>query len=117
MPKFLVDESSGIRLFEYLIKTGYDCKFVGEIMPGCSDLEVLNLANQEKRIIITNDKDFGFLAYKSKKKSHGIILLRLSNESIKNKIKYLDYVLKNYKNKIELKFIVVEDNRLRFREL
>lgn len=44
---------------------------------GASDVEVLELANREERIMITFDKDFGELVFKEKLIHKGVIFLRL----------------------------------------
>ncbi|MBI2045239.1 DUF5615 family PIN-like protein, partial [Candidatus Pacearchaeota archaeon] len=62
--KFLVDESSGFKLYKFLLERGFNVKFVGEIMPSASDENVLYFAEKEKRILITNDKDFGELIFR-----------------------------------------------------
>jgi predicted nuclease of predicted toxin-antitoxin system len=41
---------------------GFDAISVIEIMRGAEDIEVIQKAREENRIIITNDKDFGWLA-------------------------------------------------------
>ena len=42
MNKFLVDESSGIKLYQAILDNNYNVKFVSEVMPGVSDIGVLN---------------------------------------------------------------------------
>jgi predicted nuclease of predicted toxin-antitoxin system len=100
MPRFLVDESSGKRLFIALKQNNYDVLSVAQIMPGASDPEVLEFAEKENRILITNDKDFGELIYRLNKSSSGVILLRLKIDNSQNRIKYLFYVLNNYSDKL-----------------
>lgn len=41
---------------------GFDTVSVMEIIRGAEDIEVIQKAKEENRIIITNDKDFGWLA-------------------------------------------------------
>ena len=78
--KFLVDESSGKKLFNHLVECSYDAKFVTEILPGANDEKVLELAEKENRILITNDKDFGELVFRLNRPSFGTILLRLNRQ-------------------------------------
>lgn len=44
-------------------------------------------AKEENRVIITNDRDFGWLAITYK--PPGVILLRLRKETVENKIKMI----------------------------
>jgi predicted nuclease of predicted toxin-antitoxin system len=49
---------------------------LAEISPRASDDTVLNLACDEGRILLTEDKDFGELVYAAGQKSCGVILIR-----------------------------------------
>ena len=53
--KFLVDECAGKRLAVLLVEAGYDIIYVGDWKPSSSDEEVLNKAESEERILITDD--------------------------------------------------------------
>ena len=48
---------------------------------------LMNLAEKENRILITNDKDFGELVFRFKMRAPGIILLRLKNDLIVKAVK------------------------------
>ncbi len=52
-----------------------------ESKPGATDGEVLALAFDERRIILTEGKDFGELVYRLKKPAHGIILTYWRNKT------------------------------------
>ena len=81
------------------------------------DEEVLKLADDEERIIITNDKDFGELYFLQHKAKNGILLLRFANEKTANKISALNEVIKKFENKLRHSFIVVSENKIRIRSL
>ncbi len=117
MLKFLIDESSGRKLVLFLSEKGYDVKHVGDIMPSASDKEVLNFAEKENRILITNDKDFGELVFRLNRPSSGVILLRLKKDSIENKSRCLSQVLKKFSDKISKSFVVVTERNIRIRKL
>ncbi len=61
--RFLVDMGVGIKVEEYLQKSGYNTTTIRKIDPCMSDHDIINLASSEDRIIITMDKDFGELVY------------------------------------------------------
>lgn len=117
MLKFLVDESSGINLFRFLKHIGYDTKYVGEVMVGASDKQVLEFAEREKRILITNDKDFGELIFKLKMISSGVILLRLGKDSQETRKRYILYLINKFGDKLSSNFTVIEEKQVRFRKL
>jgi predicted nuclease of predicted toxin-antitoxin system len=57
--KFLVDESTGIAVSNALKAMGHDSVSVIEIMKGAGDLDIVERAKKEDRVVVTNDKDFG----------------------------------------------------------
>jgi hypothetical protein len=58
--RFLLDENADARLVSYLTDQGHDVTQIATDYPsGLPDEQVLSLAHQEGRILITNDKDFG----------------------------------------------------------
>ena len=115
--KFLIDESSGFKLHNFLIEMGFDSEFVREIMPRAPDEEVLNFAEKEKRILITNDKDFGELIFRLNKPSSGVILLRLKIDSPKQRQKYVENAIKILKERIKSSFVVVTEGQIRVRKI
>lgn len=108
--KFIADENLGVKVPRYLRSFGIDIVSIKDLIPGKSDQDVLALANQQKRILITMDKDFGELVFKEKLVHKGVILLRLKDESVENKKKVLLKLLK-LRKKLEGRFTVVKDLR------
>lgn len=106
--KFVTDENLGIQIPEYLRGLGFDVISVIAIALGEPDPEILKIANQENRILITLDKDFGELVFKYKLIHAGVILFRLKDESIENKKKVILKTLKLRKI-FKGKFTVVRD--------
>lgn len=114
--RFMIDESSGIGLFKALISEGYDTQFAGNIMAAAKDSIVLDYAEREKRILITNDKDFGELIFRLHKPSSGVILLRLKIDTPQTRRNYLLKVIKLFGDKLFSNFIVVREDRIRIRK-
>jgi predicted nuclease of predicted toxin-antitoxin system len=73
--KFLLDVCAGGRLRTWSEGLGYDVVEVRSRDPFLSDEEVLAWAWEEKRIVVTVDKDFGELAVKRGEVHCGIIRL------------------------------------------
>ena len=113
--KFLMDVGVGKRVEEFLSAEGFDVKSVRVINPSMSDREVLNLATAEKRMIITMDKDFGELVYKSNLKHNGILVLRIEDANINDKIKILSDIIANYIDEINNSFCIYYKSKLRIR--
>src|SRR3989344_6043370 len=115
MVRFLVDESSGKRISIFLKSKDFDVKFVGDEMHKADDLDILKSAENEKRVLITNDKDFGELIFRLKMPSSGVILLRLKKDIPINRIKYTINLIENFSDKLKNNFVVVKEGQVRIR--
>ncbi len=114
--KLLIDVGVGKKVEEWLRAENYNAKLIRDIDSRMSDVEILKIAMFEERFIITMDKDFGELIYKSKWTHSGVLLLRLEDERAKEKIKAIEAILKNYTPEIIDKFCVFKNNKLRIRK-
>jgi len=56
---------------------GHDVIHIAEIARGITDPEVLELANQNRALLITYDKDFGDLVFYQQYRTQGVMLVRL----------------------------------------
>jgi len=65
--RFLVDESTGPAVAEWLRQKGHDVFSVYEKARGMADEDIIQKAFSESWILITNDKDFGEKAYREKR--------------------------------------------------
>jgi predicted nuclease of predicted toxin-antitoxin system len=74
--RFLADEGCDFIIVRALRETGHDVLAVSDVSPGAEDSEVIELALKEKRILLTEDKDFGQLVYAHGQKTLGVIFLR-----------------------------------------
>ena len=64
--RILANENFPGPILRELRRRGHDVVSVKESMRGASDREVLERAQQEDRLVLTFDKDFGELAYQPK---------------------------------------------------
>ncbi len=115
--RILANENFPGPIIRALREKGHDVASVKETMRGASDREVLARAQIEERLVVTFDKDFGELAFRSSLPAKsGVILFRLSGPSpeIDNAraLAALDYALEWSGN-----FAVVTDDRIRVRPL
>ncbi len=111
--KLLIDTNLGRAFTELLLKAGHDAIFAKDLLPLSSDEEILAKAEQEERIVITNDKDFGELTFRLRMLSSGIILLRAETTDPNERLELVKGVL----DKAEGRFIVVKEGRVRARRL
>ena len=74
---FLLDESADFPLAAYLTALGHDVTAIAHDYPhALPDTDVLAIATRERRILITNDRDFGELIVRRHYPHHGVILFR-----------------------------------------
>jgi len=76
----------------------------------------LESANQDGRILITADKDFGELVFRQKKIFTGIILVRLSGFDPIDKADVLKSVLQEHFVELPTSFTVITKNNVRIRK-
>ncbi len=77
--RFIANEIVMRELVEALRIKGHDVLSVKESMRGIADDAILAAAMSQERIVLSNDKDFGELAFRTGLPAEcGIILLRLS---------------------------------------
>jgi predicted nuclease of predicted toxin-antitoxin system len=55
---------------------GHDVVSIMEAMPGVDDERVIAVATGDKRLLLTEDKDFGQLVFAAAKENSGVILIR-----------------------------------------
>lgn len=73
---FLADESCDFNIVRSLRSAGYDVVAIAELYPGISDKDVLRICNEQKRILLTEDKDFGEWIYAHGEESPGVTFIR-----------------------------------------
>jgi predicted nuclease of predicted toxin-antitoxin system len=82
MMRALANENFPGEAVEALRSRGHDVAWVRTDSPGPSDEAVIRKAKAEARVLITFDKDFGELAFRSGLSStSGVILFRISQDS------------------------------------
>jgi len=114
----MVDESTGMAVVNYLRSLGYDVLAVAETISQAADSDVLARASSEGRILVTNDKDFGELAFRVGQVHQGVqgvLLLRLQDESPTNCVRVLKAVLEQYAARLPSHFTVATESGVRIR--
>jgi predicted nuclease of predicted toxin-antitoxin system len=112
---FLADEGVDKPIVDLLRTSGFDVHYILETHPGSLDEVVLGIANEENRILLTQDKDFGELVYRLKQVHQGVILIRLGTTPAPEKARLVNYVLLEYTDKLTNAFTVIQANAVRIR--
>src|SRR5215471_4980436 len=74
--RLLADESCDFVVVRALRSAGHDVTAVAELQQRSIDEEVMEAARTENRVLLTEDKDFGWLAFVKLVKSAGDVLIR-----------------------------------------
>ena len=74
--RFLADECCDFAAVRTLRAHGHDVLAVSEFQHRSVDKDVMELALAENRILLTEDKDFGWLVFAGRIDSPGVILIR-----------------------------------------
>lgn len=116
--RFLLDQDIYAVTARFLKDLGHDVVCVSEI--GCSqtsDLELLGKAQEQNRIFVTRDRDFGGLVFVRGLET-GVIYLRVLPSALNEGHKELETVLASYsEDELRKAFVVVEPGRHRFRRI
>ncbi|MDI6821538.1 MAG: DUF5615 family PIN-like protein [Actinomycetota bacterium] len=116
--KFLIDENIGQSVVHYLAEKGHNIIVATtKELASREDSFLLDYAFRTNRVIITNDKDFGFLIYRQRLPVRGIILFRFVQESPSLKIAALETILSKKPTQILDHFIVASEGKIRIRPL
>lgn len=114
--KFLADESCDFTVVRSLRAAGYDVLTVAELSPSLPDLQVLKLAINEKRILLTEDKDFGEWIFFQGKAMSGVLLIRYPSK-IRSKLgEAMKILVAKYGSDLVKSFTVLEPGRARIRK-
>ncbi len=112
--KLLVDECTGPAVARWLEQQGHDVFSVYDQVRGIDDDRVIEIAQVEGRILITNDRGFGEKVFRERRPHHGVVFLRLANERAADKIRVLGQLLDQHSSALVNRFVVVTETRVRF---
>ena len=115
--KFVADENIDIEIIEDLRKIRVDIISIAEDFFGISDVDVLKVANENRALLITADKDFGELVFRRGEISEGVILLRIFGIPQKEKVKTVLEVFKDHSSEFEGSFTVIKKNKVRVKKM
>jgi predicted nuclease of predicted toxin-antitoxin system len=115
--KLLADECCDALLVDGLRGDGHDVLYVKEVDPGAADDTVLQMAADQQRILLTEDKDFGELVVRLKLPAYGIVLLRINPADSAAKLARFRHLVQHHVQRLPGSFVVLSEKRARFRSL
>ncbi len=111
--RFLADESCDFAVVRVLRAEGYDVLAVSEVMNRSDDRALIQQANLEKRILLTEDKDFGWLVFVSHAESAGVILIRFPGNARQAMTRAVQQVVREQGAELLNAFVVVQPGHTR----
>lgn len=115
--RFLADENVSHRVIARLRADGFEVVSIDETRSGASDKVVLETANVEGCILITEDRDFGELVIRQRLGVRGLILLELDRLSNAAEADAVAAFVSTHADKISGNLVVIEPGRIRLRPL
>ncbi|MCC6298175.1 MAG: DUF5615 family PIN-like protein [Anaerolineales bacterium] len=111
---FLADESCDFSVVRALRAEGFDVLAVSEYMTRSVDRELIERAHAERRILLTEDKDFGWLVFASHSVSAGVILIRFPSNLRSTLAKSVLQLVEQHGADLNNAFVVVQPGQVRF---
>ena len=111
--RFLADESCDFAVVRALRAEGYDVFAVSEVMRRSDDRELIDQAHREKRILLTEDKDFGWLVFVSHADSTGVILIRFPGNARQSLVQTVRQLVREQGEQLLGAFVVVQPGHIR----
>ena len=116
--KILTDENMSPKVVAFLRQVGIDVRDTKEEhWHGRSDEELLQIAYQEERFVLTHDADFGALAMYQGNPCYGILYLRLNNVKPAQIIQVLAGLMGKEVEIAPFTIWVIEEKRVRIRHI
>ena len=81
--RFLANENIPLQVVRALTAEGFDVTSATLVCQGAPDRRVLELATTQNRIVLTFDKDYGYLVFRKRQPAPaGVVLLRFPPRSV-----------------------------------
>jgi len=107
------DESCDFSVVKALRTAGHEVVAIAETSPGAEDEVVLGLARSDARVLLTEDKDFGLLAYAGGHDTNGVVLIRFPGRVRSALGQAIVDVVNELSDRIVGAFVVVQPGRAR----
>jgi len=115
--RFLADESCDFTVVRALRASGYDVVSVAESFVSASDLQVLKISIEEKRLLLTEDKDFGEWIFAHGEEMSGVLLIRFPANIRSDLGQAVSVLVAKNGSDLVKSFTVLEPGRARIRKL
>ena len=111
----VADEGVDRQIVEQLRRDGHTVLYVAELVPGISDEQILQEANDQQAALVTVDKDFGELVFRLNRVTAGVILIRLEGLAPETKATIVSYAIRDHETELLGAFSVISPGMIRIR--
>lgn len=111
--RFLADESCDFAVVRALRRAGHDVFAVAEVTQRSDDRQLIVIARQQRRILLTEDKDFGQLVFAGVTESPGVILIRYPGNARQTMVESVVRLVQDHAEKLYESFVVVQPGQIR----
>ncbi|MHB9149687.1 MAG: DUF5615 family PIN-like protein [Thermoleophilia bacterium] len=111
--RFLADESCDFGVVRALREAGHDVRAVVEDSPGATDAEVAADAAADRRVLVTEDKDFGQIVFSGAGPGEGVVFIRFPAGARQALAESMVEAVDKLENRLVGGFVVVEPGRVR----
>ena len=115
--RLVADENCDFSVVLDLRLAGYDVVSIMEQMAGAADETVIDFARSERRLLLTEDKDFGQLVFAAAKQNSGVILIRYPASARAALSAAVLKLLSDSGESLYSRFAVLEPGRVRVTQL
>ena len=115
--RFLADESCDFTVVKALRASGYDVVSVAESFASASDLQVLKISVEEKRLLLTEDKNFGEWIFAHREEMSGVLLIRFPANIRSDLGQAVSVLVAKHGSDLVKSFTVLEPGRARIRKI
>ncbi len=112
--RLLADENFDPAIIQALRDAGHEVRAIRETNAAAPDEVVIEIALNERRVLLTEGKDFGQLVYSRAQRCAGVVLVRrFASPSPQAKASAVVEVVAQLGEELAEKFVVVEPGRIR----
>ena len=115
--RLVADENCDFSVVVGVRGAGHDVIAIAELMSGIDDEQVIELAASERRLLLTEDKDFGQLVFAAAKQNSGVILTRYPTSARSTLTEAVMRLLAERGDGLYSRFVVLEPGRVRVTQL
>ncbi len=112
----IADENIAVQVVERLRQDGHNIRYTIQGQ-GIVDMVVLDMAYEQKALLITDDKDFGELVIRNKQQAFGVLLVRLPGLASDQKADIVANVVREHGDRLMHEFTVLTAKNIRSRPL